>query len=532
MVKKFKQYNGTTSVFATLFFFAVVILTGAIAGNTPLYDDDLVFANAWGCAEHTICPEEDFNPLYYAEQHRQLTNGRFGDMWTPLVTMIPGWCYGILYAGCFGIIIFQMMQIARLSFSKTPEKVIWLLIFCVLFFPWVDVLYTRAVFFNYFPAIIFSLIALRFFISSRSVKGGSLIGCIVVSFFAGCWHELMPVVLLPSAIAYCIMTKKITFNQWIVALSIASGIVFVIIAPSFFNRTEQLSELYFSESHKKIAILYVAVLVLIAVMTLVFFYYTKRKKQERKEFALIVSLLLPIIPSASIMLSSLFESRMILFAMILSLTALFYSLPSRKVISKPVRITVYVSTLILSGFVLWQLIYVVINTIKVKIVSENIMKQAVDNPNSPIYYDLRDILTNDKLYLYKTQSRSYINKLHNWDYFTDYTGYKYTYNILPPALKNFDLNKAEKIEGSEGYYFFDKYIVTESPCDSTNYIYGSLEVSFPNGQTASSQFMGTYFEDIHGTPLVYLFPYHPIIPREKPTAVKIVDFNLHSRLPK
>ena len=178
-----------------------------------------------------------------------------------------------------------------------------------------------------------------------------------------------------------------------------------------------------------------------------------------------------------------------------------------------------------------QLIFVACNAIKVRRASENIIRQAVNHPDDYIYYDLRELLTNETLTLYKSPSRGYINKVHSWNEFADYTGYKYTFNILPPALKDFDLNKAQNIADSEGFYYYDTYLLADAPCDSTQYIYGTLFAVYEDGKTATSSFMGTYFEDINGKPLIYLFPYYPDIPRQKPTALEIVETNFQNRYP-
>lgn len=519
------KYIGSLLLFA-----AVVVLTGMIAANTPLYEDDMVFANVWGCSKHLICPEENFNPIAYAWEHRVIVNGRVGDMFTPLMMMVPRWCYGVLYAFCFGVILLQMMRLAQLSFRRTPMKCAWIASLAILFFPWIDVLYTRAVFFNYFPAIIFTLIALKLFIRETPARGWKLAGYIVACVLSGCWHELMPVVLFPSAVLYCIITRKITPNQWIVAASMAAGMIIVVSAPSFFNRVDQLDSLFFSPYHILLCKLNVLLLILIAIVSITTLYFRKDLKDRKRSFALVSALLLPIIPSCAIMLASLYETRMILFAMVLALSALFYSLPRGIRLAKGFSATTAILSILLFAVVLFQLSFVVFNTIKVRKASEDILRQATANPDSNVYYDLRDILANDKIWLYKTQGRSYVNRLHTWDEFADYTGSRYTYNVLPPALKNFDLSKAESIASSKGYYYYDTYLLADAPCDSTDYAFGVLEIAFDKAPTRQCRFMGTYFTDVNGKPLVYLLPYQTLIKRKKPTKVKITECYLHPRM--
>lgn len=524
------KFHTPVSRFALLFFLVVVILTGAIAANIPLYDDDMVFANVWGYGRLNLCSLENYDPLNGALVHREMTNGRFGDMWTPLIMLIPRWLYGILYGGGLGVILIEAIRIAQLSFSSTPNKCIWLCGLSIIFFPWIDVLYTRAVFWNYFPAIIFSLIALQFFISSRKVTGWRFVGCLIASLLSGCWHELMPVILLPSGILYCLLTRKITYNQWVVASGMTLGMLFVISAPSFFYRPDQLPFLFFSDNQILLSWLYVSLLVFLAIVSILSFYLLKKPQKQSMQSALLWALLLPIIPSSGIMVSSLYEPRMCLFALILVLIALFFSLPSGVRLSIKTKILIGIGTCSVIIFVLWQLIFVAYYNFQVRKASEAIIDQAVNHPTEHIYFDLRDILVNDKLYLFKTLSRSYINSIHTWDDFAKFTGYHYTFNILPPALKDFDLSKAEKI--SDGYYYYDSYLLADAPCDSTAYAFGTIMATFGNEGASDYRFIGTYFEEINGYPLLYLLPYQPIPPHEKPKEMKITELNLHPRIAK
>lgn len=501
----------------------VIILTGIIAGNMPLFDDDIVFANAIGCPQHSICPDKDFSLAQYASEHRQFTNGRVGDMLIPLIMLLPSWIYGIVYGICYGIIIYLMASISGCGFKNNPVKTCWIVILSVLLFPWIDVLYTRAVFFNYFPAIIFALISLRYFISPNIVKGPSTIICFLVAFLTGCWHELIPVALFPSAVLYVLLTGKITRNQWIVTTGMVLGFLIVISAPSFFNRTDQLSALFITDNRISLAKLYSAALICIDILAIVLFYFSQGRKERRRQ-ALIWALVLPSVPSILIMLSSLYETRICFIAMILAICALIFSWQRE---FKYKGIVIAVTALFALG-VIAQLIVVARNTFKVKKASDSIIAQAVANPDGYIYYDLRDLLIPELPTLYKTQSRGYINKMHSWDDFAKYTGYRYTFNILPPALKDFDLSRAEKI--SDGQYYYDTYLIADAPCDSTAYAYGTMQIAFGKNDTRDYRFISTYFEDINGQPLIYLLPYQPIPPHEKPTEVKLTEVNLHPRI--
>lgn len=513
-----------------IFFAVVTILTGMIAGNMPLIDDDIVFADSWGCVKHTICPEEDFNPWSYAMDHRNLTNGRIGDMFTPLFVMFPRVVYGVVYALSYGIVILLMMRIAKISFTKNPKKIMCLTAFTVLLFPWIDVFYTRAVFFNYFPAVIFALISLLFFISERRLRGWRLAGCIIIGFLTGCWHELMPVALLPSAIIYCLITRKITSNQWIVIISITAGVSIVVSAPSFFNRVDQLPHLYFNNNRIILAYLYTFALIILNITSIILLHTrTKHQKESTSAKALVYALAMPTIPSCVIMLSSLYETRICFLTMILAIASLFYSLPRRR-FGKSINSVAMSATALLAVAITAHLAYVVYDTIKVRRASEAIMAQAAANPDAPIYYDLSEIVADDAYNLYKTQGRGYINKLHSWEDFSHYTDYRYSFNVLPPALKDFDLAKAEPVDSANGIYYYKDYLIAEAPCDSTHYINGVIETDYADGTTKHYQFMGAYFNDVNGKPLIYVLPYHPRMPRKKPAGARITDYSLNQRI--
>ncbi len=519
-----------TSIWTIIFFIVTVVMTGVIAGNVPLFDDDLVFANAWGCSRHLICPEEDFDPWGYAWEHRLLTNGRIGDMFTPLITMLPRWLYGVMYALCYGIVLLLMFRTSRCGLRSTPLKSVWIVAFTVIGFPWIDVFYTRAVFFNYYPAIIFALISMQFFISERKLTGWKLWICIIVSLLAGCWHELIPVCLFPAAMVYCIVTRKVTRNQVLVSIPMAVGVAFVVSAPSFFNRPDQLPILQFSVNRKLLAYLYTFMLAVIAAISIALIYLRKGvNKASRRERALVLSLLMPTIPCCIIMLSSLYETRICFPAIVFSTIALFYALPDLRL--KPIlRRSLTATSALLGLIVILHLTYVAQDTVKVRRASESIMEQATANSEAPIYYDLADIVANDTYNLYKTQGRSYINKLHSWEEFSDFTGYRYSFNVLPTALRNFDISQADTIDAKNGVYLYQGHLLMDSPCDSTQYIYGVVAVEYPDNMEKAYRFMGPYFTDINGKPLIYILPYQPRMDRKRPTTAKIVELNLCRRI--
>lgn len=529
MKHNINRFN-SVAILSALFAAAVAALSGMIAANLPLYDDDLVFANSWGCVHHLICPEEDFNPWQYAMEHRLFVNGRVGDMFTPLLMMLPRWLYGTLYAMGLMLIIMLMMRIARISFRSAPVKAIWLTGFIVVLFPWIDVLYTRAVFLNYFPAVIFTLCSLIFFVSDKEARGWRAAACIAAGFITGCWHELMPVALLPSAILYCTFTRKVTRNQLLVSLSIAAGLAIVISAPSFFHRVNQLDELYVSDRRVILAILYTTMLLAISAASLWLIYLRKGDgKATRQQKAFTWALVLPVVPCSAVMLSSLFETRICLLAVILTTASFFHSLPRRKP-GKAVAVATVAVTAVCSVVVLAHLAYVVHDTLKVRRAYESITAQAAANPQVTIYYDLESIVANDNLNLYKTIGRSYINKTHSWEDFSHYTGYRYSFNVLHPALKGVDLAAADTIDAREGVYYYKGRILIDAPCDSTLYIDGTIDVSFADGSRGAYQFIGPYLTDARGNPLIYILPYRPRMPKKKPAAVKVTSLKLHRRI--
>lgn len=516
------------SIFSFLFFLFVVSVTGFTAANCPLTDDDVYFIDVWGCIRHTICPEEDFNPLADAIEHHTSVNGRLGDCFTPLFMLIPSWIYGMIYALCYAAVIQLSMRIARLSFSRTPVKTMWLIGAGVLFYPWQDVLFTRAVFINYFPAVIFTLFTLRLFLKEKNIKGLAVVGYILCAILCGSWHELMPVSLFPSALVYCIATKRVTRNQWLAVTGIGIGFLFILSSPSLFNRVDQLTALTFTRTRIIFAIGYVLLLSAISMAAVIL----SRKKDftRHRSRILVVSLTLPLIACAAIMLSSLFEIRMCFLPSVLALTALFYALPQGQLNRIPAA-SVNILTCFGVVFISIHLIYLAHNSVKVKRASDSILQQLAQNVNEHQYYDLPAILGNNYLMLYKGMGRGYICRRHCWEWMAHYTGSKYSFNVLHPALKNFDLAAADTLNAKEGVYRYGNCLLIDAPCDSTEYIIGSLTINYENAAARTYKFMGPYFEDIHGNKLIYIIPYNHAEPDSKPANLENITFDKACRMP-
>lgn len=510
-----------------IFFILMVAATGFVAAHCPLTDDDVVFENVWGCVRHTICPEEHFDPIGYALEHWELVNGRFGDMFTPIFTFLPMWLFGIVYSLAYAAIILLSMKIARLSFRQTPVKAIWFVGATVLFYPWQDVLFTRAVFFNYFPAVIFTLVSMIFFLSPRRLRGWRLAACIVCGLFAGCWHELMPVVLFPSALVYCIATRSLSRNQIVVIASMSAGLIIVMSAPSFFNRVEQLDRLFISDNKRVMARMYCVLQVVMGVAALLMIYL--RRGVPRADKALVWALVLPVIPSCAIMLASLFELRMCFLSMIMVMSAFFLSLPAKRP-GRIMRIAVGVLTAAGMLAVSFHMGYLCGNSVKVKRASDHILHQLAANPDAHPYYDLTPIIGDQHVMLYKGMGRIYINRIHSWDWLSDYTGSLFSFNVLHPALRDFDLAKADTLDARKGVYRYKGCILIDMPCDTTKYIKGNAIIGFENGDKKEYQYMSTFFTDVNGKELLYIIPYNPTLPDSEPVEFEITLRDICDRI--
>ena len=520
--------TGSWTVVSVLFFVVAAVLTGLIAGFYPLINDDVVFADVFGCPLHTVCPGTKIDLFSTIREHHMSVNGRFGDMFSTLFVLLPGWIYGTVYALLFSFLLWMMARIAGIGFRRNPLKMIWLVAFALLFFPWPDYLYIRALFLNYFPAAIFGLGAVRYFISEKKARGGELAGLLVVAFFAGCWHEEMPLILLPSAVVYCCITRSLTRNQMLVAAGIALGVAFLLTCPAFFNRTDQIPDI--GGQRKLMASAFAMGNLILSVTALGSYYFHYRGgKRTRKSVALVWALALPVVPSILLMLSSLMSLRMCFFSMVFSITALAYVFSD---ISCGRRIKGFIRVISVSVMILisGQLVLALAQTIRTSKSISEIIRLAAEDNSKPIYYDLDRFNTSPMPTFYKNYGRRYVTDSYTRSSIAHYSGRKFTYDIVSPSLRDFNLDKADTLDAHKGYFFYDGCILKSFPSDSTKYLTGIMRVSFEDGAEGDYEYIGTYFEDMEGRALNYLYPNNPVLPKKRVVGIEILTEVVNIRI--
>lgn len=519
MYQQLEPKKGWMSWIALLFFLAVVVMSGIIAGYVPLYNDDLYYAIKYSCIDHTFCPDKHFDLFDQIIDHRANVNGRFGDMFVPIFVLIPNLLYGIIYGCCYGGIILLMNRIARVSFTRDPIKVMWLTGMTVLFFPWPDTLYSRVCFINYFPSALLTLYVVKNFISRRRLKRWQTWLCIFAAFLVGWWHELVPVTLFPSAIVFCVITRSITRKQFLISVAVVTGFIMAMTAPSFFSRTDQLATLQLEGYIIRYCLIYIICNAVLSIIALIACYKGKAHKREK---ALVWALLTPQLPAAIIMMTSLYECRMLLFSTILILTALIRSLPN--MIGR-LKYVISGLTLIVSTILLIHLGTVGKNMRKVFLASEEVFAQAKADKDNVIYFDLTSLLEYPEyLFLYKTIGNAYISQ-YSSDIFKDYARRNSNLIAVPPVFRDFDSSKAEKIEGPIAAYYKDSYLAIPFPVDDTpeRIHYGCTNIEYVNGEILKNNFAGYEFRDKNGKKFIYLLFTYPIRKRSKPK--RILEFN-------
>lgn len=522
MINTRLKYYTNSSWFALLFFLVAVILTGFIASNVPLYSDDIYYANFVGCSEKAFCPERNYPLFDYIAHHRQISNGRFGDMFIPWFVLIPNWIYGILYALFYGGIILLMARLARLSFKDSPIALNWLVIFTVLFFPWFDLFFTRAVFLNYYPPALLLLVVVSVFISERRFNIAQEVLFFALGVLTGWWHEISSIILLPAALIYWCFTKRITRNQLLIGVGIAIGFFLNISAEGFAARMALHNKVIIADYKKYFCLILTAVFFLMAILAVIICY---KNKSDRKEKALIWALTFTLIPGAGLTLLTINEARMLFCSSLLVMVAFFRTIPIKFYSNLIIKILCYIGCLA----TLIHLSLFSYNTHKVYKAYESIIDQAQNHPEETIYYDLKTLITEPEiLYLYKSYALDFVNQYDVKD-FPIFTHGEKVYSIVPPALKNFDSSKAELVDSPIKTYKVDNYLIIDSPTDSANYLRGMIVVEYVNGKTVPTYYIGNYFEDIHNVPLMYLFCYFPTAQNEEPIRVKQISYDVLPR---
>lgn len=512
---------------AFIFILVIAALSGAIAGELPLIDDDLAFITSTGCFLHTPCPDNHYSFLESVIQHHNQVNGRFFDMFSVMFARVPRIWFGVLFASVYFAVMLIMMRLASLKLRENGFQCVWLAVATLMLFPWIDMFYTRSLFLNYMMTLFFGMVSVYGFTKKDNAKGWHILLYLVCAFLAGGGHEEMPFILLPSGILYCCMTRKVTLNQVIIAAGLLLGTLFILSSPSVFNRTSFVFAGFVFFPGKLQSLLYSGLIFLIG-LTAVAMVCRRKDSAPKERKALVMALALTVVPSFLLTAGYLFSLRICFFAMAFNITAFFIALPKKRLLSS-YKATAIVLTLFAGAFSIFQLVLTLVETVKARRYMDEICRQLASDPWKPAYFDMDLLRSSRQLTLCKSIGSALVGYCYTYENLMPYVRHENYYDILSPELRDFDVAKADTLDADKGEYFYRNCVVIDAPCDSMNCLLGSMTLRFADGSREDFEFNGPFFRDVNGKELIYLYPVKPMMPKKRVEAIESLNYELHWR---
>ncbi len=494
-----------------------VLLLGMMFMLVPIECDDFVYGaefNELSKGGLTLQEYIDFFKWHYHDM-----NGRLGDKLQPLFMLFPKWVYVIFTT----ILMYGMLLLASKLTGESHESKnqigILLTSLLVLFLPWNDNMFTIAYSFNYIWLITFALVLIIKFFAPPSKLWQQII-IYFLAIFVSSSHELFCIAIGFAMVSYLILNiRKINWYRTIFLIAWGIGGLFIYSSYGFRHRYFTAVDVYEGEIGTLMFIIenpQITFLILAFCATLIVSLLFKRFRANlnKESVSMLVFYSVIIFLNIVIVHLSFRDPRVYFVANFFSAVGLVYIIklwnyPIKKWVSN--IITSIIAILVISHMIVaiyWQMkIFKQYNDIKTL---------WVQTHNDVIYYDLVFLDDIPAIALSKPNGIEFQTLFYRKEFVIFYGGdiKVNKLGIIPTVLKDFRLDKAEKISSESNIYYYKDCLISDKPYynryKNRDVEHVSLNIKFDDGDKVE-KVDGFYqeFKDLSGNILYYWQPIYP-----------------------
>lgn len=222
----------------------VSVMFGILYYLAPFNTDDLWY----------MCGAFDANGVWdsfliswkNALAHLDYDTGRFANLMAiPCLTLLPKWMWGIMQAGIIAsmfLLVFRLSEVSRCSLC------IWLGFAALIFIlPWFDSMISIDFSINYVWSGLFMLLGTYWFyrtVSGKIYGRFKLMAIMIVLIVIGWFHEGFTMALLMAMGVWILLCRfHIPRQAWIVALSVLTGFLLLLVFPATWHRNAEFENL-------------------------------------------------------------------------------------------------------------------------------------------------------------------------------------------------------------------------------------------------------------------------------------------------
>lgn len=421
-------------------------------------DDDLVFRYDFHSYLTDGGPFPSLHRLWQQVKYNYFfTNSRSGDQIISLLELCPQWVFAAIYTATVGGIIAMFMRVGSLTLRRNPWRVVAITFIFTFFFPYWDAPLSRAIFWNYFPVVLFALYSLSFFTRPDAApKPGwkMSVWLVAAGFLTASWHEQLAISLFIALLVYLMIARNVNRRRLLIISGGVLGGIYHLICPAIYYRMDNDPMLgVFPEWawDTKRALILCFLIFLIGIVALI---YRKRHKQPMPKSMPAVWAMWTALPVACVLVSLIFgKGRLFYIPDAFCMAATLCCLPERWKINRYVKGT---AVALMIAMTLTHIVAVaVVNARQRQDFKRLIVAlQTAENPRE-VYFDTDYLRYGHWLALERYFGRAimysgYFNYVMPRYYGIDHL---ISFNIIPEDLRDFDPEKLVKVPSDQGEYY-------------------------------------------------------------------------------
>lgn len=434
------------------------LLCGTMLAITPWQLDDIAYGIPWKAAMEGAGPGPGLGETAdFMAYHWHYVNGRLGDKLMPVALgIVPKWLFGLLGAAACFVLLRETALTAFGSVQRHPLRSSALACAMMLLLPWGSYMFLTNMFLNYGFGAALAAAAVRLFFRGSGARASMprMAGAAALGFLAGAWHESFAAGMLPGMTLLLLLSprwrRRLPLAVW---TGIAAGLAFILCSPGFWNRCSHFTVYAGTDPYIVPGMLKGAnvTLLLPAVYGLMLCVRRVRRRMSDVELWYPAVCLGAMAITACIYLNTLRTPRVWWYTDIFALTALaMLAAPLCSCAARWLKIAAVAAGAAASSASYGIAIYV---QTELNREFREITELYAASADGTVYYDWHGNCQGPPVTLRKGRIFAFFPDARD-NYMPDY--YRRdgaTLKLLPTCLRDFDLDKATRLEGTQTYNY-------------------------------------------------------------------------------
>lgn len=475
--------------------------------SLPLMLDDYWYSEYFYDWKEGISKSFPYEEIFETWKHHWLyDNGRLANIFYVPFLLTPRWIGACVSSIFLLYSLYAGLKLVNIPIKKNGIIAIYMLM-VVFLMPWYDSIGCLCYQYNYIISTAIAILVLQVFFKYCVLKESRVGKLLIIGIIAGAWHEGFSIPVLLGIIAVVLFYKELrTINSYSLVLGLTIGILWLLFAPGFIHRFDDISCKFPVNGHKIVFVLLLHPAFILTICTILLL--VVKNKLRVSINPIVVALFIAAMCSVGIHVFSLRSPRAGWWGEFTSVLMLSY------VLNKflPVSIKRYNAKNIIVYLFVW--IIIGLHMLMVDYYSVTIGKQFNSaiaeyrkNGRKPVFCDFITEYESPVIAMLSPDFTLFCNKL-NFDMINGYWNEKGTENefrTIPYDLRSVDKTTGELVAGNARIMRLGNHLYM--PLDSVINGEFTADVDFGVSRRKVRFFYYPYVSDRDGMRYAYIYPW-------------------------